>query len=138
MLLAVYLMVMGVPTLASLTCSCSCEAHGVKPAGGCCCAPESACELAHPHGLGHLHFDSMCRCNHSHDTEVVLYTFSSEEESRHALRCVVFQLPAVIACEVPIFDFNLSDFRRIRLRAEEGRDSLCPPVFGLRAPPVVA
>lgn len=138
-LLAIYLLVMGVPALVTLTCPCVVKsAHGADC--GCCCmanhvssTPQSACGGEHSRLVAHH-----CNCNHSHDTEVELYTLPSTDNDRLALRCVVFALPATIACQAPIFDFTLTKEERARLRSEQHSPQCSPRIWSLRAPPVVA
>lgn len=79
-----------------------------------------------------------CNCNHSHDTEVVLYTLPSSGEERMALRCVVFELPATIGCEVKNADFNSTSLYGLGLRPVAAGDLCCLQTSGLRAPPVCA
>lgn len=135
LLLAIYLFVMVAPAVVSLSCPCVAKtARGV--ACGCCCAS---------HACGH-HTQSdadewvgnRCGCNHSHNTEVELYTLPSSEQSRTLLRCVVFDLLAAIGCEAPDTDFNLTLESRIRLRPQSGGERCCLQAVGLRAPPVCA
>lgn len=137
LLLAIYLFVMVVPAVVSLSCPCTARAAQGKGCG-CCGSHTLCCAADHHHAADIAILKKGCSCNHSHDTEIELYTLPSTGEERQAMRCVVFSLPAVIGCEASTSATDAATLHHMRLRPVSGGDLCCLPPSGLRAPPVCA
>lgn len=143
-LLAVYLLAVGVPALCSLSCKCvSMRARSAQADHVCCC--HCGCAQVNLDAADQLFatvagadetIKAPC-CGKHHSTEIDLYTGNSQDGERY-IRLVILDLPATLIPENS--DFIAEHFPCNRLARGAIPDLLQAHACSaaLRAPPVLA
>jgi len=131
LMLTLYMLAVGVPCMASITCRCT--AHAALTAADCC---------RHDDCCGECGFNEAddCSCGHSHNLERRLYTADHGSEN-DALRRVNLIISAAVEPVVPLCveTVPVCHFCRVRhTRNAELPDAPEIAVSAFRAPPVVA